>query len=76
VNLAKDLAEIFKGRELHWSIDGKMVIPTAKDIQETLDKAKEALYTEPVPSQMEVGRLIVRHWKQNQFDVYLQIGNL
>jgi hypothetical protein len=75
-DIADDLAAEFLRLDYRWKIGGTLVTPTAEDIRQTLDRAKQALYTEPVPSQMEVGRLIVRHWKQNNFDVYLQIGSL
>lgn len=74
--LADDLAVEFAIRELTWKIDGEQVIPTAEDIRQTLDKMIEKLYTEPVPSQMHLGRLIVHHWKQDHFDVYLQMGQI
>jgi len=75
-----DLVKYLEGEFLRlgyrWKIGGTLVTPTQDDLRKTLDTAKQKLYTEPVPSQLEIGHLIVRHWKQNHFDVYLQIGSL
>lgn len=74
--LADDLAVEFAIRNYTWNIDGEAVVPTSEDIKETLDSMKQKLYTEPVPSQMHLGRLIVHHRKQDHFDVYLQMGSI
>lgn len=72
--LAKKLRDLFLLQGYTWKINGKDVVPDEQDFRETLDKAKELLYDEPVPSQLEVGRLIIRRWADKKFDVYLQIG--
>lgn len=57
-----------------WRIGGKLQTPTDEDIDQAIDKAKTTLYAEPVPSQMEMGRLIIRHYAPGKFDVYLLQG--
>lgn len=73
---AKKLYDLFIKLGYRWRIGGILQVPTADDFDKTLDRAKKALYDEPVPSQMEAGRLIIRHHSQNKFDVYLQIGDI
>lgn len=74
-DLAQKLQALFVQLGYTWRISGQSVIPVPEDFQETLDRAKKDLYDEPVPSQMEVGRLIIRHHRQGKFDVYLHIGD-
>lgn len=75
-DLAARLHEAFVDYGYEWKIDGKLATPTADDFDQTIDKAKELLYDEPVPSQLQVGRLIVRRWADHKFDVYLHIGDI
>lgn len=68
------LAEIFKAEGWHWNLKGgRRVIPTADDIQDALDEAARMLYDEPVGTQLEVGRLIVKK-KRSGHDVYVYTG--
>jgi hypothetical protein len=75
-NLADNLARQFREQGYTWSIDGKQIIPTAKDLDIALDKAKELLYAEAEASQLEVGRLIIRHVAGKKFDCYLFQGEI
>jgi hypothetical protein len=49
-------------------------VPSEKDLETTLDKMRERLYAEPIPSQMELGQMIMIHYASGKFDVYLRIG--
>lgn len=59
-----------------WTFDGVQRTPTKEDLEQTLDRAKELLYAEPVPSQLEIGHIIVRRWSDDKFDVYLHLGEI
>lgn len=58
-----------------WKINGEPVTPTTEDIEQTLDRAKEMLYAEKQPSQIEVGRLLVRYDGKDHTEVYLLFGD-
>jgi hypothetical protein len=73
-DLAKELYSLFIRLKYRWVIGGIRQSPAVEDFDTAIDSAKKALYAEPVPSQIEVGRLIIRHHAQNKFDVYLHIG--
>lgn len=75
-DLAHELALLFAVRNFKWKINGKMVIPGREEIAQTLDRAKELLYDEPVPSQLEVGRLLIKRYADDKFDVYIRLGEL
>jgi hypothetical protein len=68
------LFRLFQQFGYSWKINGEDTVPSEDDLKKALDRAKELLYDEPVPSQLEVGRLIVRRWADHKFDVYLQLG--
>lgn len=70
-----ELSQLFIRRGWTWTISDQQVIPTAYTIKKVLDSAAEALYDEPVGTQMEVGRLIVRK-ETNTCDVYVMFGEL
>lgn len=70
------LLDLFVQLGYSWKIDGELRVPTEDDLQRVLDKAKQTLYDEPVPSQIEIGRLIIRRSKENQFETYLYIGDI
>ena len=74
--LEHDIVREFRKRGYQWRVDGELITPTEEEIKQTLDRAREILYAEPIPSQLEIGRLIVRRHSGNNFDVYLQIGQL
>lgn len=69
------LAETFRRYGYTWKIGGVQRVPSQEDLEATLDVAKKALYAEPVPSQLEIGRLIVRHTRPGKFEVYLFVGD-
>lgn len=70
------LYQLFSDLGYTWKIDGKDQNPTEKDLEQTLDRAKAALYSEPIPSQLEVGNLLIKHTDQDTFDIYLRIGEI
>jgi hypothetical protein len=72
--IAAKLHQMFVLFGYKWRISGELVTPTVEDISQTLDRAKEVLYTEAVPSQLEVGRIIVQHYEQGKFNIYLHFG--
>jgi len=74
--LTHKLATAFKQYGYKWMIGGTLTTPTVKDLEKTIDKAVEALYDEPVPSQVSIGRLIIRRWATDKFEVYLHIGDI
>lgn len=59
-----------------WRIDGVLRLPTQKDLDQVLDRAKQILYDEPIPSQIEIGRLIIRQTRPGKFEHYLFMGDL
>lgn len=71
-----DLATEFMLRGYLWKINGQPKAPDREDVKETLDKMREKLYHEPVPSQMTVGRLLMLKLGDDNYEVYLQIGKL
>lgn len=73
---AKLLAELFNRLGYTWKIGGVLKIPTQDDLEKTLDKARQALYDEPVPSELEVGRLLIRRVQPDVYETYLYIGDL
>lgn len=74
-DLATTLWEHFTVLGYEWrKNDGEVIKPIPADFREAIDKAKEALYDEPVPSQASFGGLIVRRTAPNTFAIYLQIG--
>lgn len=75
-SLAQQIEFQFVTHHWTWKIDGHDVVPNVDDIQSTLDRAKELLYDEPIPSQLEVGRLLIRRYADDKFDVYLHFGIL
>lgn len=72
--LAKRLHDALASYGYQWMIGGTLQTPTDEDLDKAIDKAKATLYAEPVPSQLEVGRLVVRHHTHGKFEVYLLIG--
>ncbi len=76
INLVDELAAAFVRYGYKWKIGGTLVTPTANDLEKAIDRAKELLYDEPVPSQMQMGRLIIRRHGNQKFDVYLHIGDI
>lgn len=75
-DLAAKLHQMFVLFGYKWKIDGELATPSVEDLEQTLDRVKQVLYTEQVPSQMEVGRLVVQQHEQGKFSVYLHIGDI
>lgn len=72
--MIRDLAQWFLDHEFFWSLkNGVQRIPDEDDIQAALDEAARVLYDEPVGTQLEVGRLIVRK-SERSHDVYVHAG--
>jgi hypothetical protein len=67
------LAEIFKKNEWTWNLKEGSVVPDEDDIILALDEAARLLYNEPVDTQLEVGRLIIRK-RPIGHDVYVYVG--
>lgn len=74
-DIAARLHQAFIDYGYQWKVDGTLSTPTAEDFDQAIDRAKELLYDEPVPSQLEVGRLIIRRHADRKFDVYLYLGD-
>lgn len=74
-NLYEDLAQKFEERVYQWRVDGKLITPTAADIEKMVDNAIAALYYESDGSCFERGRLIVQK-NGTQYDVYLFEGSV
>ena len=69
-----EIARIFRKNGWTWNLrDKSSVVPDEDDIEAALDEAARMLYDEPVGSQLEVGRLIVKK-KHQGHDVYLFMG--
>lgn len=72
--IENELAEIFERNGWTWNLKGgKTTIPNPDDIEAALDEAARLLYNEPVGTQLEVGRLIIKRL-HNGFDVYVYVG--
>jgi hypothetical protein len=74
MSLEDELHAVFAKNEWTWNLKGnRKVIPTAQDIEAALDEAARLLYNEPVGTQLEVGRLIIRKQPRGH-DVYIFVG--
>lgn len=71
--LEQELSRLFRKNGWTWNLKGGSVIPEENDIQDALDEAARVLYDEPVGTQLEVGRLIVKKSPTGQ-DVYIYVG--
>lgn len=58
--VAEKIHDWFKTNKWTWKISGESVEPGLDDIEKMLDEAAKTLYDEPVGTQLEVGRLIVK----------------
>ena len=61
---------------IKWKVDGKLLTPSQQDVQQVLDNAKRALYSQPIESQLMIGQMIVKKYAKDKYDVYLRIGEL
>lgn len=58
-----------------WKVGGKDIAPSSSDMSKTIDTAIKLLYTEPVGTQLSVGRLIVRK-ETSTHDIYVLVGSI
>jgi hypothetical protein len=73
-DVTDELARVFRKNGWTWNLkDRPSVVPDEDDIDAALDEAARLLYDEPVGTQLEVGRLIVKK-KHRGHDVYLYMG--
>lgn len=74
MSVEEEISRVFRREGWTWNLkDKSSVVPDEDDIAAALDEAARLLYTEPVGSQLEVGRLIVKK-KHHGHDVYLFMG--
>lgn len=70
------LFDLFRKLKITWKIGGVRRPPTQDDLEKTLDRARQELYDEPIPSELEVGRLLIRHVRPGVFETYIYVGDL
>lgn len=74
MNLIDRITAMFVEHGWTWSLKGGRVqVPTAWDVERALDEAARVLYNEPVETQLEVGRLIIKKTTKGH-DVYMYVG--
>jgi hypothetical protein len=73
LTLAEELESLFILKGYEWKIDGELRIPTAEDISDVFERAKEML---SVGDSIEIGRLIINEYDTDLYDVYVKIGEL
>jgi hypothetical protein len=74
LSLESDLAKTFYDNGWTWKLKGERhVVPDEYDIEAALDEAARMLYNEPVGTQLEVGRLIIKKQTRGH-DVYVFVG--
>lgn len=74
MKLEDELSDFFEKRGWTWNLKGgRVVTPSAQDIEAALDEAARLLYNEPVGTQLEVGRLIIKKQPRGH-DVYIFVG--
>lgn len=75
MSLEANLAAWFKANGWTWHLlNNRTVVPDETDIEEALDAAAKRLYTSPVGTQLEVGRLIIQKTHKGH-DVYIYYGS-
>lgn len=73
-DVTDELARVFRREGWTWNLkDKSSVVPDEDDIDAALDAAARMLYTEPVGTQLEVGRLIIVK-KHHGHDVFVFVG--
>ena len=70
------LLELYRKLKVTWKIGGIRRPPSQDDLEKTLDSAKNLLYDEPVPSELGVGRLLIRHVRPGIYETYVYLGDL
>lgn len=74
LRIEDELAEWFEKNGWTWHLKGdRHVVPEPTDIEAALDEAARLLYNEPVGTQLEVGRLIIKKQPRGH-DVYVFVG--
>ncbi len=74
MKLEDELAQVFAKNGWTWNLKGnRTVVPNSFDIELALDEAARLLYNEPVGTQLEVGRLIIKKLHKGH-DVYIYVG--
>jgi hypothetical protein len=73
LNLAEEIESLFLIKGYQWKIDGELKSPTAADISDVFERAKEML---SVGDSIEIGRLIINKYDEDKYDIYVQIGEL
>lgn len=74
LRLEDELAAWFLKNGWTWHLKGgRNVVPSPDEIEAALDEAARLLYNEPVGTQLEVGRLIIKKQPRGH-DVYVFVG--
>lgn len=74
MSLESDIVETFVKNDWKWKMKGgRHETPSEDDVLAALDEAARLLYSEPVDTQIVMGRLIIRK-KEIGHDVYLFAG--
>lgn len=71
--LSTKLAEEFQKNDYKWAFSTGLKIPTAEDIDKTLDVMREHLLESEEDTQIELGRLIMRK-REGHYDVFMYMG--
>lgn len=72
----EELEMFFKDHGYTWNFNGDYREPTAKEIEETVDKAATALYRRNAGSFFEAGRLIIVKHENGRFGIYPLLGEV
>lgn len=68
------IVSVFAREGWTWSLKGGVTkVPDELDVEHALDEAARVLYNEPVGTQLEVGRLIIKKLPRGH-DVYIYAG--
>lgn len=74
MTIEDELADWFARKGWTWNLKGNgKVVPSAQEVESALDEAARLLYNEPIGSQLEVGRLIIKKQPAGH-DVYVYVG--
>lgn len=71
--LEEEIARVFRKNGWTWKLKKGTVVPDEGDVMDALDEAARVLYDEPVGTQLEVGRLIIKKTATGQ-DAYIYVG--
>lgn len=73
--LAQDLARLYSRKGYSWRVDGTMIVPKSKDIEDVIKRVEEHMLDLPDGSRFEVGRMIFIK-TANKIDVYVLYGTI